>query len=184
LHKRFSSLSKYCKQKRTPLEIFKMAHVQGGWLLLFMVLAEWWIMTNSTYTKNNEDDLCSILCLTVGHTYLLWKLFATVLNTGYSKGCKMAVNSNTPTLGRGCRSNCQGWVTKINQMPHICPTSPPPGINIDKCFTKSLVFQCSSNKVYRKGTTEQGYKFPSEHHALETFFRACGVSLSLPYSIG
>jgi hypothetical protein len=49
-----------------------------------------------------------------------------------------------------------------------CPTyaqPPPPGINIDRYFTKSLVFPRSSNKVYRKGTTEHGCKFPSEHRA-------------------
>jgi hypothetical protein len=46
----------------TPLEILKMAHVQGGWLLLFTVLAEWRIMANRAYAKNNEDGLlCSIL---------------------------------------------------------------------------------------------------------------------------
>jgi hypothetical protein len=83
------------------------------------------------------------------------------------------VSIKFPRVGNKNQSNAP-------QMPNL----PPPGINIDKCFTKSLVFQCSSNNVYRKGTTEQGYKFPSEHYALESFFRACGVSLSLPYSIG
>jgi hypothetical protein len=71
-----------------------------------------------------------------------------------------------------------------SNVPHMPNLPPPPWINIDRCFTKSLVFPCSSNKVYRKGTTEQVYKFLSEHHPLETFFRACGVSLSLPYIIG
>ena len=41
-----------------------------------------------------------------------------------SSGCKMAVNSNMPTLGRWCRSNSRGGETKIDQMPHICQTSP------------------------------------------------------------
>jgi hypothetical protein len=34
----------------------------GGWLLLFTVLAEWRIMMNNAYAKNNGDGLlCSIL---------------------------------------------------------------------------------------------------------------------------
>ena len=32
-------------------------HMSRGWLLLFTVLAEWRIMTNSTYAKNNGDWL-------------------------------------------------------------------------------------------------------------------------------
>jgi hypothetical protein len=45
----------------------------GGWLLLFTVLAEWRIMTNNAYAKNNGDGLlCSILWL--GHASSLLSL--------------------------------------------------------------------------------------------------------------
>jgi hypothetical protein len=54
-----SSLSKYRKQKQSPLEILKMAHIQGS----VCFFAEWRIMTNKAYAKSNGDGLlCSILC--------------------------------------------------------------------------------------------------------------------------
>jgi hypothetical protein len=57
-----SSLSKYRKQKQSPPGNTKNGARPGGWLLLFAVLAEWRIMTNSAYAKNNGDGLlCSIL---------------------------------------------------------------------------------------------------------------------------
>ena len=58
-----SSLSKYRKQKQSPPGNTKNGERPGGWLLLFTVLAEWRIMTNNAYAKNNGDGLlCSILC--------------------------------------------------------------------------------------------------------------------------
>jgi hypothetical protein len=57
-----SSLSKYCKQKQSPPGNTQNGARPGGWLLLFTVLAEWRIMTNKAYAKNNGDGfLCSIL---------------------------------------------------------------------------------------------------------------------------
>jgi hypothetical protein len=58
-----SSLSKYRKQKQSPPWTFAIFSISRGGLLLFTVLAEWRIMTNSAYAKNNGDGLlCSILC--------------------------------------------------------------------------------------------------------------------------
>jgi hypothetical protein len=59
-----SSLSKYRKQKQSPPGNTQNGTRPGGWLLLFTVLAEWRIMTNSAYAKNKGDGLlCSILWL-------------------------------------------------------------------------------------------------------------------------
>ena len=56
-----SSLSKYRNQKQSPPWTFAIFSISRGGLLLFTVLAEWRIMTNSA--KNNGDGLlCSILC--------------------------------------------------------------------------------------------------------------------------
>jgi hypothetical protein len=40
----------------TPLDMCHFEYFLGG-MLLFTVLAEWWIMTNSAYAKTNGDGL-------------------------------------------------------------------------------------------------------------------------------
>jgi hypothetical protein len=46
-----------------PLEILKMANVQGGDCFCLRYLLSDGIMTNNAYAKNNGDGLlCSILC--------------------------------------------------------------------------------------------------------------------------
>jgi hypothetical protein len=58
-----SSLSKYRKQKQSPLWTCAIFSISRGGLFLFTVLAEWRIMTNSVYAKSIGDGLlCSILC--------------------------------------------------------------------------------------------------------------------------
>ena len=53
-----SSLSKYRKQKQSPPWTCAILSISRWWLLLFTtVLAEWRIMTNSAYGKNNGDGL-------------------------------------------------------------------------------------------------------------------------------
>jgi hypothetical protein len=72
-----SSLSKYRKQKQSPPGNTKNGERPGGWLLLFTVLAEWRIMTNNAYAKNNGDGLlCSILWLE-WENYTKFHIFAT-----------------------------------------------------------------------------------------------------------
>jgi hypothetical protein len=52
-----SSLGKYHKEKQSPPWMCAILNISRGWLLLFTVLAEWRIMTNSAYAKNNGDGL-------------------------------------------------------------------------------------------------------------------------------
>jgi hypothetical protein len=49
-----SSLGKYRKQKQSPPGNTQNGARPGGWLHPFMVLAEWRIMTNSTYAKKQR----------------------------------------------------------------------------------------------------------------------------------
>jgi hypothetical protein len=65
-----SSLSKYRKQKQFPPGNTKNGACPWGWLLLFTVLAEWRIMMNRAYAKNNGVDFCVVFC---GNTKFLKK---------------------------------------------------------------------------------------------------------------
>jgi hypothetical protein len=57
-----SSLSKYRKQKQSPLEILKMAHVQGGdcFCLRYLLSDESWRITLTQ--KTMEMDFCVVFC--------------------------------------------------------------------------------------------------------------------------
>ena len=57
-----SSLSKYRKQKQSPLEIFKMAHVQGGdcFCLRYLQSDESWRIALTQ--KTMEMDFCIVFC--------------------------------------------------------------------------------------------------------------------------
>jgi hypothetical protein len=81
-----SSLSKYRKQKQSPPGNTQNGTRPGGWLLLFTVLAEWRIITNNAYAKNNGDGLlCSILSHSGEENWLLLGLRSECVLTSPDK---------------------------------------------------------------------------------------------------
>jgi hypothetical protein len=128
LHKRFSSLSKYCKQKQTPLEIPKMAHVQGGdcFCLWYLLSDESWRIA---LTRKTMKMVCVVFCHCWAHIFVVkvvchspqHRLFQRMQNGSQFKypHPRERVSIKFPRVGNKNQSNAP-------HMPNLPPPPPPP----------------------------------------------------------